>query len=70
MNGIVGAEQSAPYPAEVVSIADAAAECRVSVRTFIGWLAESGMLLEHPNGGYIASPRPDIRELAVRGSGA
>lgn len=58
-----GVAQSAPNPAEVLSIRDAAAECGVTVETFIGWLVESGMLLEHPNGGYIASPHPDIREL-------
>jgi hypothetical protein len=29
-------------------IADAAVDCGVTVETFIGWLAESGILLEHP----------------------
>jgi len=57
MTSIKGAVTSAP---DVISIADAAAECGVSVETFIGWMVDSGMLLEHPNGGYIASPHPDI----------
>jgi hypothetical protein len=47
----------------VVSIADAAAEVGVSIDTFIGWMAESGMLLEHPSGGYIAGPHPDLVRL-------
>ncbi len=45
---------------EVVPIADAAAECGVTVETFLGWLVESGMLLEHPNSGYVPSPHPDL----------
>jgi hypothetical protein len=49
---------------EVVSIADAAAECGVSVGTFIGWMVKSGMLLQHPNGGYVPSPHPDLVELS------
>jgi hypothetical protein len=48
---------------EVISIADAAAECGVTVETFIGWMVESGLLLEHPAGDLIASPHPDIREM-------
>jgi hypothetical protein len=48
---------------EVLSIADAAAECGVSVEVFIQGLVDSGLLLEHPNGGYIPSPHPDIKEL-------
>lgn len=63
MTGIAGAAQSAPDPLEVLSIPDAAAECGVTVETFIGWMVKSGMLLKHPNGGYIPSPHPDIREL-------
>ena len=52
-----------PDPSEVVSIADAAVECGVSVEAFIGWMVRDGMLLEHPNGGYIAGPHPDLVEL-------
>jgi hypothetical protein len=48
---------------ESLSIADAAAECGVSVETFIGWMVESGMLLEHPNGAYVPSPHPDLVRL-------
>lgn len=48
---------------EVLSIPDAAAESGVSVETFIGWLVRDGMLFEHPDGGYIASPHPDLVEL-------
>jgi len=48
---------------EVVSIEDAAAECGVTVSTFIGWMVESGLLLEHPNGGYIPSPHSDIVQM-------
>jgi hypothetical protein len=66
MTGIKGAVNAAPDPSEVVSIPDAAAECGVTVGTFIGWMVESGMLLEHPNGGYIPSPHPDIRPLGER----
>jgi hypothetical protein len=40
MTGIEGAGQAAPNPLEVVSIPDAAAECGVTVETFIGWLVE------------------------------
>ncbi len=48
---------------ELLSIADAAAECGMSVEELIERMAEDGLLIEHPNGGYIASPHPDIREL-------
>jgi len=48
---------------DYLTIPEAAAEAGVSVETFIGWLVESGMLLEHPNGGYIPSPHPDLVEL-------
>lgn len=64
MTGSEGAVQAAPDPLEVVSIPDAAAECGVSVETFIRWMVDSGTLLEHPNGGYIPSPHSDIVELA------
>lgn len=47
----------------LVPIDKAAAELRIPLETFVGWLVESGLLLEHPNGGYIASPHPDIRPL-------
>lgn len=47
-------------PTEIVSIADAAAECGVSVEEFIGWLVDSGLLIEHPNGGYVPVPHPDL----------
>lgn len=52
-----------PDPSEVVSIVDAAAECGVSVESFIGWMVRDGMLLEHPNGGYTAGPHPDLTTL-------
>ncbi|WP_158085856.1 hypothetical protein [Mycobacterium arosiense] len=48
---------------ELVSIADAAAECGMSVDELIGHMVRDGMLVEHPNGGYVPSPHPDIREL-------
>jgi len=48
---------------EVVPIAEAAAECGVSVEVFIQGLLDAGLLLEHPNGGYIPSPHPDIRRV-------
>ena len=48
---------------EVISIEQAAAESGVSVEVFISWLVESGMLLEHPEGGYIPSPHPDLIRL-------
>jgi hypothetical protein len=48
---------------ELVSMADAAADCGMSVEEFIEVLVKDGMLIEHPNGGYVASPHPDIREL-------
>ncbi|QQW33206.1 hypothetical protein [Mycobacterium marinum] len=54
-----------PPSTDAVSIAAAAAECGVSVETFIGWLVESGMLLEHPGGGYVPSPHPDVVELTT-----
>lgn len=50
-------------PLATVSIPDAAAECGVSVETFFGWMVDSGMLLEHPNGGYIPSVHPDLVEV-------
>jgi hypothetical protein len=48
---------------EVMSLADAAAECGMSVEEFIEVLVKDGTLIEHPNGGYIASPHPDIQGL-------
>lgn len=45
---------------EVISIADAAAECGMSVDELIRLMVNDGMLLEHPNGGYIAGPHPDL----------
>ena len=48
---------------DVFSIADAAAECGVSVEAFIEWMVRDGLLLEHPNGGYVPSPHPSIRHL-------
>ncbi len=50
---------------ELVSIADAAAECGVSLETFISQMVDSGMLLEHPNGGYTPSPHPAPRPAPV-----
>ena len=47
---------------ELVSIADAAEELGVSVETLIGWMVRDGMLLEMPDGGYVPSPHPDLRE--------
>jgi hypothetical protein len=49
--------------AELVSIADAAAECGMSMDELIGRMVRDGMLIEHPNGGFVPSPHPDIREL-------
>lgn len=66
MTGIVGAGPQGPDPLEVVSIADAAADCGVTVETFVGWMVDSGMLLEHPNGGYIPVPHPAIQLLRGR----
>lgn len=51
-------------PGPRISIADAAAERGVSVETFIGWMVDSAMLLEHPNGGYVPVPHPHLVELA------
>lgn len=48
---------------EVLTITQAAAECGISVEALIRRMAEDGLLIEHPNGGCIASPHPDIREL-------
>ena len=48
---------------EFVPIGEAAAECGVPVDQFIGWLVQSGTLLEHPNGGYVPSPHPDIKQV-------
>lgn len=48
---------------ELVSIADAAAECGIPVDELIGHMVRDGMLIEHPNEGYMPSPHPDIREL-------
>jgi hypothetical protein len=48
---------------QVLSIADAAQECGMTVSEFIDQMTRDGLLIEHPNGGCIASPHPDIREL-------
>jgi hypothetical protein len=48
---------------ETVSIPEAAAELGISVEELIGLVAQDGMLIEHPNGGYIPSPHPDIRPI-------
>ncbi len=48
---------------EIVSISDAAAECGMSVEELIGLMVRDGMLIEHPEGGFIASPHPDIRRM-------
>lgn len=50
-------------PNEVLSIPDAAAECGMSVGELIGHMVRDGLLIEHPNGGFIASPHPDIQPL-------
>ena len=60
MSRTEGAGNTAP---EVVSIADAAAECGMSVKELIGLMVRDGMLIEHPNGGYVVSPHPDMQEL-------
>ena len=49
---------------ELVSISDAAAECGMSVAELIEAMVRDGMLIPHPNGGYIPSPHPDIRRIA------
>ncbi|VEG58153.1 Uncharacterised protein [Mycolicibacterium aurum] len=48
---------------EVVSVAEAAAELGLSLNEFIALLVRDGMLVEHPDGGYVPSPHPDITEL-------
>jgi hypothetical protein len=48
---------------EAISISDAAAACGVTVAVFIGWMVGSGLLLEHPDGGYVPSPHPDIVQM-------
>jgi hypothetical protein len=48
---------------ELVSIADAAAECGMSVDELIGLMLRDGMLLEHPNGGYVPVPHPDVQPI-------
>jgi hypothetical protein len=53
--GIVGDEN------ELVSIADAAAECGVSVEVFLSWLIDSGLVLRCPDGSYLPAPHPDIQ---------
>lgn len=60
MTRIEGAGNPSP---EVFSIADAAAECGMSVEELIGLMVRDGMLIEHPNGGYVVSPHPDIQGL-------
>jgi hypothetical protein len=52
-------------PNEVLSITEAAAEIGISVEELIGRMAEDGLLIEHPNGGYIAGPHPDIQPLTT-----
>jgi phage antirepressor YoqD-like protein len=48
---------------DVMGIAEAAAELGVSVETLVGWMVEDGVLIEHPNGGYVAGPHPAIQPL-------
>ena len=47
----------------LVSIAEAAADCGMSVEELIGHMVRDGMLIEHPEGGYIPSPHPDIQPI-------
>jgi hypothetical protein len=56
-------DNAVPQPTEVLSISDAAAECGMSVAELIELMVRDGMLIEHPNGGYIPSPHPDLVEL-------
>ncbi len=35
----------------------------MSVEELIGLMVRDGMLIEHPEGGFIASPHPDIRRM-------
>lgn len=51
---------------QMMSIAEAAAECGMSVDELIGHMVRDGMLIEHPEGGYIPSPHPDIRPRGIR----
>jgi hypothetical protein len=51
-----------PSPTDVLSFDEAARELGVTAEEFIAILVETGMLLEHPNGGYIPSPHPDLVE--------
>jgi hypothetical protein len=48
---------------QLVSVADAAAECGMSLDELIGHMVRDGMLIEYPHGGYVPSPHPDIREI-------
>lgn len=50
---------------ELVSIAEAAADCGMSVEELIGHMVRDGMLIPVPDepGQYVPSPHPDIREL-------
>ncbi len=45
---------------ELISIADAAAECGMSVAELIEHMVRDGMLIEHPDAGYVPAPHPDI----------
>ncbi len=48
---------------ELVSIADAAAECGVSVEVFFQGLIDAGLILRCPDGSYLPAPHPDIQPL-------
>ncbi|WP_176217664.1 hypothetical protein [Mycobacterium avium] len=48
---------------QVLSILEAAAECGMTVSEFVTQMTRDGLLIEHPEGGLIASPHPSIREL-------
>lgn len=53
-----------PEDGEVVSLADAAAECGMSEAGLVALMVRDGLLIEHPNGGYVPSPHPDLVELS------
>jgi hypothetical protein len=64
---VVSTGDGEPSPSEtpdsLVSIPDAAAELGMSVSDLIVLLVRDGMLIEHPNGGYVPVPHPDLVEL-------
>lgn len=48
---------------EVLTMAEAAAELDMTVAEFITLLTWEGLVLEHPDGGYVPGPHPDLVQL-------